>query len=432
MSNTSFKLGAAGRAIGANFGWLVADKMFRLVIGLLVSAWVARYLGPKQFGVLAYSLTFIAIFQAITLLGLDSLIVRDVAARPSQAHLYLGTAVRLRGASATASYFLMLVIAAIFHQTDENVFVTIAVAGLILFFQISDVVDLWFQSQLQSRRTVLAKCLSYSLTAFVKILLILGGAGLIAFAAATVIEAALALVAMSIAYSMFRTKARWQWSTSVAIDLLRQSWPLLISGLSILLYMRIGVIFLRESAGNSSVGIYTVGSSLSELWYFIPMAIASSLAPYVSRKRVEDGDVYLCVVYKAFSAMWILSLTVAIFNALTAKYWVALLYGEQYRNSAEIFALHTFTFIPVCLGVMQSIWLVNEGRSKLALYQAISGAIVALSLNLILTPTYGAYGAAMATVISQFVQAFLVNAFLAPDLFRLQILSLRFIRTLRS
>ncbi len=432
MGVLRLKLGASGRAIGSNFAWLVADKIMRLIIGLLVSAWVARYLGPEQFGVLAYALTFIAIFQAIALLGLDNLVVRDLAAHPLQAHKYLGTTIGLRCASATASYIMVVTIAALLNKGDDHAFTVISIVGLIIFFQISDVIDLWFQSQLQSRRTVLAKWVSYVLTAIIKIFLILSGAGLIAFAMAAVIEAALALFALSIAYRLLRTSTRWRWSTSVAIELLKQAWPLLISGLSILLYMRISVIFLRESAGNSAVGIYTVGVTLSELWYFIPMALATSLAPYISRKRIEGGEDYKRVIYKAFSIMWILSFTVVTFNVLTAKYWVALLYGEQYKISAEIFALHAFTFVPVCLGVMQSIWMINEGRSKLALYQAISGAIVALSLNFILTPTHGAYGAAAATVVSQFVQAFLVNAFLAPDLFLLQVRSLRFISTMRS
>lgn len=425
-------MGAAGRAIGSNFAWLVADKIMRLIIGLLVSVWVARYLGPEQFGILAYALTFIAIFQAITLLGLDNLLVRDMAAHPLQAHKYLGTTIGLRCASATASYIMMAAIAALLNDGDDQTFAVIAIVGLIIFFQISDVIDLWFQSQLQSRHTVLAKGVSYLLTAAIKIGLILGGAGLIAFAAAAVIEAALALFALSFAYRLFKTTAPWEWSTLVAIKLLKQSWPLLISGLSILLYMRISVIFLRESAGNTAVGIYTVGVTLSELWYFIPMAIASSLAPYISRKRNEGGDDYERVVCKAFSFMWILSIAVVTFNALTAKYWVALLYGEQFKISAEIFALHSFTFVPVCLGVIQSIWMINEGRSKLALYQAISGAIVALGLNFILTPVYGAHGAAAAIVVSQFVQAFLVNVFVAPDLFQLQVRSFRFISVMRS
>lgn len=190
--------------------------------------------------------------------------------------------------------------------------------------------------------------------------------------------------------------------------------------------MRVSVIFLQETKGNAEVGIYSVGTTLSEMWYFIPMALASSLAPLISRKRNEDGDAYKILFYKIFGCMWYLSLTVAAINALTSEIWIDLLYGHQYQKSAYIFAIHTLTFIPVCLGVMQSLWLINERRSKLALYQALSGALIAVILNMILTTRYGAQGAAVATVMSQFVQAFLVNAVLAPDLFSMQIRSLCF------
>jgi PST family polysaccharide transporter len=262
--------------------------------------------------------------------------------------------------------------------------------------------------------------------------MIVRGAGLIAFASANSLETGLSAIALYFSYRRFRTKDRWRWDTDTARAMLRQSWPLLLSGLSILLYMRVSVIFLRESAGNAEVGIYTAGTTLSEMWYFLPIALASSLAPFISRKRVEGGDAYKRFLFMSFGGMWYLSMMVTAFNMLTSKYWVRFLYGHQYQRSAGIFAIHSLTFIPVCLGVMQSIWLINEGRSKLALYQACCGAVVALGLNFILTPRYGAYGAAAATVASQFVQAFFVNAILAPDLFRLQLRSLWFNHALRS
>jgi O-antigen/teichoic acid export membrane protein len=419
------------KAVGANFGWLVADKLLRLGVALFVSAWVARYLGPERYGVLAYGLTFVAMFQAISLLGLDNLVVRDVAADAANAHLYLGTAIRLRIIGASIAYLLMIAVAIKFHHDNGQTAAIIALAGLSIFFQTSDIVDLWFQSQVQSRRTVLAKGVSYLTTAAIKVILIISGAKLFAFAGANALETGLSAIALFISYKRFQTHERWHWNAATAASMLRQAWPLLLSGLSILLYMRVSVIFLRDTAGSAEVGIYTVGTTLSEMWYFIPMALASSLAPLISKKRIESGDAYKKFIFKSFCGMWYLSITVSVLNALMSKYWIALLYGQQYERSADIFAIHAFTFIPVCIGVMQSLWLINEGRSKLALFQSIGGAAVALSLNFILTPRYGAAGAAIATVASQFVQAFLVNAVLAPDLFSLQIRSLSLVGTLK-
>ncbi len=420
------------RAFFANLGWLVADKLSRLFVALFVGAWVARYLGPERYGVLAYGLTFVSMFQAVSLLGLDNLVVRDISATPEQAHRFLGTSLRLRLISASVAYVSLGTAVAVLHRGDPTTAAVILLLGLSLFFQTSDVIDLWFQSQLQSRRTVVAKMLSYLTTAALKVLLISMGAGLTAFAAANAVDTGLAAIGLFFSYRLFRTSERWHWDAGTARELLRQSWPLLLSSLPVLLYMRVSVFFLRESSGNAQVGIYMVGATLSEMWYFLPLTMASSIAPIISRKRAQGGDAYKQVLFKVSAGMWGFSLFVAAFNALSARFVVGTLYGHQYSNSAGIFAIHALTFIPVCLGVIQSIWLINEGRSKLALYQAVAGAVVALCLNLVLTPRFGAYGAAIATVASQFVQAFFVNALLAPDLFRMQCHSLRILKTLRS
>lgn len=413
------------RAFGANFGWLLADKVTRLMVAVFVSAWVARYLGPERYGILAYALAFVAMFQAIALLGLDNLVVRDASAHPAEAHRYLGTALRMRVGGALAAYCLMAVLSLTFNGVDWLTTVVVMLTGLSMLFQVSDVVDLWFQSQVQSRRTVLAKITAYLTTAGIKVIMILSGASLIAFAAANALETGLAAIGLYISYRRFRTQDRWRWDAGLAVSLFRQSWPLMLSGISILLYMRVSVIFLKETAGSAEVAIYSVGTNLSEMWYFIPMALASSLAPFISRKRMEGGEAYIVFLRKALCGMWYFSFLVASANALMSGIWVDLLYGAQYAGSARILSFHAFTFVPVCIGVTQNLWLINEGRSKLALYQAISGAIIALGLNLFLTPIYGAYGAVIATLASQFAQAFVINVILAPELFRLQLQSLR-------
>lgn len=419
------------RAFAVNVGWLAADKLTRLFVAVFISAWIARYLGPERYGLLAYALTLVSMFQALSMLGLDNLVVRDIAAASDRAHLVLGTAVRLRAAGAAGAYVALGVTVAILHANDPATAKIVLLAGISILLQITDVVDLWFQSQLQSRRTVIAKILSYLTTAAFKVSLIMAGAGLTWFAAASAVEAALTAFSLGVSYQLFRTRQRWIWDPVLARQLLGQAWPLLISGLSVFLYMRVSVIVLRERAGNAEVGLYSVGATLSEMWYFIPMTIFSSVAPIITRKRAEGGDAYQRTLRQIFSGMWAMSFAVAAFNIVGAHTFVNILYGHQYTKSAEVFSIHALTFIPVCIGVVQSVWLINEGRSKTALLQAIAGASTALTLNFLLTPRYGAHGAAMATVVSQFVQAFLVNALLAPDLFRLQCRSLLLTKAFR-
>ena len=61
-----------------NTSWLFAEKILRMVVGLLVGVWVARYLGPEQFGLLSYALSFVGLFSIVATFGLDEIVVREL------------------------------------------------------------------------------------------------------------------------------------------------------------------------------------------------------------------------------------------------------------------------------------------------------------------------------------------------------------------
>src|ERR1051325_10626811 len=84
------------RKIVGNTGWLLADRILRLGVGLFVGVWVARYLGPEQFGLYNYALAFAGLFGAFATLGLDSIVVRDIVSNPANKNEVLGTAFVLK------------------------------------------------------------------------------------------------------------------------------------------------------------------------------------------------------------------------------------------------------------------------------------------------------------------------------------------------
>ena len=79
-----------------NTSWLFGEKILRMVVGLFVGVWVARYLGPEQFGLFSYAQSFVGLFTAIAGLGLDSIIVRELVKDESKRDALLGTAFRLK------------------------------------------------------------------------------------------------------------------------------------------------------------------------------------------------------------------------------------------------------------------------------------------------------------------------------------------------
>ena len=66
-----------------NTSWLFAEKIIRMMVGLFIGIWVARYLGPEQFGLFSYAVSFVGLFTAISTLGLDTIVVRELVKNES-------------------------------------------------------------------------------------------------------------------------------------------------------------------------------------------------------------------------------------------------------------------------------------------------------------------------------------------------------------
>lgn len=407
-----------------NSGWLFLDKMLRLTLGLLVGAWVARYLGPAQYGELAYVLAYIAFFQAIATLGLDGIVVRDIAQNKDQANTVLGTAFALRLGVGVLCWIAAIGSIAWLNGLNDRSVVLTALAGGSLVFQAADTVDLWFQSQSQSRRTVLAKLTAYLLSSGVKVALILNSAPLVAFAAVMVLDGLTAAVGLAVAYNRFPCNKGWSLVTTKARQLLTESWPFMLSGISIMVYMRIDQIMIKEMLGPEQLGIYAAVLPLATLWQFIPMMLNTSLAPFIARKKAEGETAYWQALKKVFKVYALLGWLVCIPTVVFANMAVGFMYGSQYQQGAIVLSIYVFTNLFVNMGVAQGLWLLNERRSKIGLGKTLVGAVIAIAGNWLCTPKFGIEGVAVVAVFAQIGSAVLTNLLFSRRVFMLQIRSL--------
>ncbi len=411
-------------AVLQNSGWLLLDKILRMGLGLLVGAWVARYLGPAQFGELAYVLAFIAFFQAVTSLGLDGIVVRDIAQHKERANTILGTAFVLRLGTGVVCWLIAVGSMAWLNGLQDRSVVLTALAAGSLVFQAADTVDLWFQSQSQSRRTVLAKLVAYLIASAVKIALILNGAPLVAFAAVLVLDGLAAAMGLAIAYKHFPCSKRWAHARVTARKLLAESWPFLLSGVSIMVYMRIDQIMIKEMLGARELGIYAAVLPLATLWQFIPMTLSASLAPFVARKKAESEDAYWQALQKIFKAFALLSWLVCLPTAVLAHFAVTTLYGPAFAEGAIVLSIYVFTNIAINMGVAQGLWLVNEKNAIISLYKTLTGAVVAVVGNWLVIPYYGLPGVAFIAVLTMTSSAIFTNVFFSKKILALQIKSI--------
>lgn len=393
----------------ANTGWLFADSILRGGVGMFVGVWIARYLGPQQFGVLSYATAFVALFSAVATLGLDSIVIREVLRNPASANEIMGSAFILKLAGGLVT--IVLTVSAIsMLRPDNNLMhwlVGIIAAGMV--FQAFDTVDLWFQSLLQSRYTVYAKSTAFILANIGKVVLVLIHASLIAFAWIGLAEIAIGAAGMMITckingYSL----KKWRGSFLKAKGLLKDSWPLILSGIVVMLYMRIDQIMLGEMVGDDAVGVYSAAVRLSEMWYFVPIAIVSSIYPSIIELKKTNERIYHENLQKLYNLMVWISVSVAIPMAFFSNNIIRLLYGPEYKGAGPILSILIWAGIAVFLGVASSKYLLVENYTRLSFYRTLIGAVVNILLNLVLIPAYGPIGAAIATLISYFLATFCI------------------------
>lgn len=406
------------RQVIGNTGWLFAEKIVQMGLGLLVGVWITRYLGPERFGRLNYALAIVGLFIPFAKLGLDNIIVRNLARDPSCKNPTLGSAFVLKIISSFVT--LIVTLAVIFAITPEQTAITqetrwlvgIIAAGTTL--QSFDVIDYWFQSQIQAKYSVLARNIAYILMNFVKILLIQLKAPLIAFAIIMVAEYALCALAMVIIYQFNGNFIKaWNFNIKSAKFLLKDSWPLIFAGIVVMIYMRIDQVMLGQMVGEKSVGIYSAAVKISELWYFVPGAIVNSVFPSIVQAKEIGEEVYYKRIQKLFNIMTVLAYCVAIPITFYSTQIVTLIYGKYYAEAGPILTIHIWTGLFVSLGVARETWLTTEGLMKFTAVTTAVGALINVVLNYFLIDSYGGLGAAFATVVAQFVASYAAGAFYA-------------------
>ncbi|MDQ2179824.1 flippase [Marinifilum sp. D714] len=390
----------------SNTGWLMLDKVIRLFLGVFVGVWVARYLGPDDFGILNYAISFVALFGAFSKLGLDNIIVRNLVQDNSKRDLVLGTSLVMRLLGALVLLLLVYNILQFSSSTPFEKLIVIVIA-FGQFFLSFEVVDFYFQSQVKGKFSTIVNTFSLIIFSITRILLIVCGASIEFFAVAVVLESIIKALLFMIIYQKEVSLVRyWKFNFDIARRLLKDSWPLILANIVIMIYMRIDQLMIKEMLNNSANGEYSAAVRLSEAWYFIPMVIANSLFPAIIKAKSISLRLYHDRLTNLYQFMFILSLVVVIPVLFMSDWVVNALYGKEYVETSKVLIIHIWTSVFVFIGVVNSKYLINENLQFYLTLSTCVGAIINVCLNYILIKNIGIVGAAFSTLISQFIASY--------------------------
>lgn len=395
-----------------NTSWLFGEKILRIFVGLFVGVWVARYLGPEQFGLFSYAQSFVGLFAAIATLGLDEIVVRELVKDETKRDELIGTAFLLKLIGAIVVLLILaIVISFTLNGYATNIIIFVVASATI--FQAFNVVDFYFQAKVMSKYVVYANMISLFLSSIIKIVLILNEAPLVAFAWTVLFDSfilACGFIYFYVKYSKFNIQ-NLTFNKAIAIILLKDSWPLILSSIVISVYMKIDQVMIMEMLDAEAVGQYAAAVRISEAWYFIPIVIASSLFPAIINAKQQSEELYYTRLQKLYDLMVGSAIMIALPMTFLSDWAIHLFYGEEYNQAGDVLMIHIWAGVFVFLGVASGKWLLSENLQIFSTVNTTIGAIVNIVLNYILIQKIGIVGAAWATLISYFVAAYLCLLF---------------------
>ncbi|MHB8709187.1 MAG: flippase [Desulfuromonadales bacterium] len=394
------------QAVIGNIGWQLADNLVRMGLGLLLGIWVARYLGPEQFGLLSYALAFVALFAPLAMPGLDDIVVRNLVREPAARSVLLGSTFLLKLLGGAASVLASIAVIVWMRPEDLQSFWLVAIIATGTVFQAFGVIELWFNAQIQAKYPVLAKNAAFLACALGKIALILAGAPLLAFAWISLAEAIFGAAGLVIAYRArgFRL-GEWIGRRPVAGELLRDSWPLFFSCIIIAVYLRIDQVMLGEMVGSEAVGVYSVAVRLAEVWFFFSAAVYWSLLPGLVAARAASEALFYERLQKYYNLMAFSAYAIAIPVMLLANWLVLTLFGAEYAGAGPMLAVLIWANLFIYLESARSAFFNVMNWYRPHFVTVALGAILNIVLNLYLIPRHGGLGAVIASCIAYWFAA---------------------------
>lgn len=391
--------------------WLFIDRIVRLSIGLFVSVWVTRYLGPNDFGLLSFSQSFVGIFAVFASLGLDSILVKHLIDEKIDSSDLLFTAFTLKLIAGFISVILCFFSITFFLKSEDSS-ILISIISISTIFQAFNVVDSFFQSRTLSKYVVFSNIISFIICSILKLLFVIFDFPLIYFALVSIVETFLLALGYSCFFYTNKLQGKYNFKIKIAKTLLGESWPLILSGGVLMIQSRIDQVMLKEMTNNLEVGYYSTALRLIEVFGFVTVILSNSLSPAIYKAKLISKSLYKLRLLNYYRLNFTLFLVTAIPIYFFSELIIDVLFGKEFIPAGILLALMSIRLFFTNMGTARGAFIVTEKLFKFSLLTMVIGTIVNIYGNYILIPVNGAYGSIIATIISFTVTTFLVDFFI--------------------
>lgn len=405
-----FRLSEKKSMVAKNLFWAVVGKVTTLLGSLFVGVIIARYLGPEQYGLMNYVISYVQLFQIIAVFGLDSIEVREEASGKEDFRVIIGTAFVVKMVLGGGTVGLT-VLTSLVLNADSYTTLLVAVYSMSMVANAFNVIRNYFTAIVQNEYVVKSEIARTLLGAAVKVALLFSGAGLTLFVLASAFDYVLLAAGYFVAYKKkIGSMAEWRFDCRYASYLLKESFPVLLTSAAVIIYQRIDQVMIGQMIDNTSVGYFSVATRIVEILVYIPTILAQTLAPVlVSSRQVSEAKYRGQAQTFMNVALWLTALASAV-TSILACWMVQLLFGTQYLPAAAILQVLAFKAMAMALSSTAGSMLIIEELQRFAIFRDVLGCVACIVLNYFLLPVYGIMAAAVIAIVSNVVAGYVADA----------------------
>ena len=417
--------------VARSSAWLLFERLLQVALASVTWLLVARLLGPQDYGRLAYASAALAL-AIPAVVALHPLLVKRFSSSPGdkQREIAAAWSVSVR----IGLLALIVPIGFALARAGEPVAMAATlVAGAALLSAGPLTGEPLLIAEGRARALSLTRSAGTFLFSAARIAVAAAGGGAVALAGVTAVQAigvALAIFWVSGGARLLR-RARGADTRASRTSLVTDGRPLVLAGLAVAVYMSADQLMLGLMSTDQETGQYGVAVRIIEATYLLPMAVMVAASPGIARAKMASEMDYRLRVQALASYVLLGSLLSLGALALFIRPLLDLVLAGAYPQTPGLVLALLFAGVFVALGVAQGPWVINEGLTRFLLGRTLAGGGVNITLNLLLIPGYGGYGAAWATVVSYGVAAVVSNAIYAParPYLRVQVAALNPVRT---
>ena len=408
--------------------WMFLTYGLRLFTGFFVGLWLARYLGPEQYGIYNYVISLSTIFITIATFGTTEILIKKILESSDRTLEALKAGFNLR-LFLSVVLFISLGLYAYFFESNEDIQLYILVSSFALFFQPFEVVDSFFGARVMAQKSSVGRMSQLILSSIAKIALILNGAPLKWFYFIFVFDAF--FYACLVLWAYLKENAnflRIRSAHGLVKEIIRESFPLMVIALTSLMLARFDLVLIGRILNQKEVGFYSAASKTIEIGTLFAVLISLSLYPAILNSKKTNYELYMrrMAMFNRLLVFGGIALNVMVF--LFAKELITLLFGDKYASSVGVIKLLSLNITFISFYQVSFRWYLSENLQRLMMFKAIAAVVVNIGLNLLLIPKYGIVGAALGSVVTSFIFHFLFEAFFAKtkECFKINTSFLRF------